>query len=205
MNDEFSSTPGRLSESIAANVHTLRKLTGLTQAALAARVGLEPTAVAKIESGKRQVSLVEAFSLASALGVRVDQLLDYPEVAHDRRLESLLLSPLRELDSQLAAWVGFIDGTGSSDLPALTHRIAEGSLAYLDESPMPRTPSTSKVSAEQAVAKAAKFLKRVEQFQSSIRSAIDDLTAPEPDEHRQGSSGLRTALRARARAVRNRG
>ncbi|MGI8815488.1 MAG: helix-turn-helix domain-containing protein [Pseudonocardia sp.] len=46
----------------------LRKEQGLSQASLAAKVGLDPTAITKIERGNRSVSLNDAAQLARALG-----------------------------------------------------------------------------------------------------------------------------------------
>ena len=56
-------------------LRALRRVQELSQAALGARVGLSQSAVAKIESGSRDVSLSEAAALAEALGTDLTDLL----------------------------------------------------------------------------------------------------------------------------------
>jgi transcriptional regulator with XRE-family HTH domain len=190
---------------VAANIRDLRKLKGLTQVTLAERVGLDSTAVAKIETRKRNVSIEEAWALAGELGVSVDQLLDYPEANHDRRLNTLLLGPLRELESRGDAWRQFLNGTSEGDFQALIGRIAQGALAYLSETSDPRTPTASRESLEQALAAANDILSRHQQFRSDVEAALDRLldsrSAPRP----RTAGALRTALRASARVVTDRG
>jgi transcriptional regulator with XRE-family HTH domain len=59
----------------AARLRELREKAGLTQAQLAQRSGLHLSAVTRFEQGLREPSLESAASLAGALGVTCDALL----------------------------------------------------------------------------------------------------------------------------------
>lgn len=60
---------------IATNLRTLRKVRGLSQPELAAKVGISPRTVARLEAGQvADPSINHVRALASALGVTVDLL-----------------------------------------------------------------------------------------------------------------------------------
>ncbi|MFI2226385.1 helix-turn-helix domain-containing protein [Streptomyces fradiae] len=61
---------------ISARVAEARAECGVTQAQLAASIGMDRTALAKIESGSRRVSAVELVSIARELGRRVEWFVD---------------------------------------------------------------------------------------------------------------------------------
>jgi transcriptional regulator with XRE-family HTH domain len=72
--------------SVPARLRLLREQAGLTQAQLAQRAGLHLSAVTRIEQGLRSPTLDSASALASALGVKVDDLLaPMPDSAGPRR------------------------------------------------------------------------------------------------------------------------
>lgn len=66
---------------IGARVAEARSERGATQAQLAATIGMDRTALAKIESGSRGVSAVELVAIARALGRRVEWFVDKPPPA----------------------------------------------------------------------------------------------------------------------------
>ena len=59
---------------VGARVALARRTIGLTQADLAARIGLDRTALAKIETGKRNLSALELASLARVTELPIDWL-----------------------------------------------------------------------------------------------------------------------------------
>lgn len=61
---------------IGARVAEARSERGATQAQLAATIGMDRTALAKIESGSRGVSALELVAIARALGRRVEWFVD---------------------------------------------------------------------------------------------------------------------------------
>jgi transcriptional regulator with XRE-family HTH domain len=56
---------------LARQLATMRKLRGLTQEQLAAEAGLDRVAIANIETGRRNPTVMTLFKLADALGVEV--------------------------------------------------------------------------------------------------------------------------------------
>lgn len=67
--------PGTAEDRFSARLLELRRAAGLSQTELAGRVGLDPTAITKIEKRSRSLRLNEAVALASALATTVDQLI----------------------------------------------------------------------------------------------------------------------------------
>ena len=65
----------QLAATIGANVYRARVESELTQADLAARIGVHSTWVSNIECGRRTPSALSLVSLAEALGVSSDTLL----------------------------------------------------------------------------------------------------------------------------------
>lgn len=64
---------------VANNIRALRFAAGeLTQAELAARVGVTRQTIIAIEQGKYSPSLEVAFQIAHALGARLDEVFSYP-------------------------------------------------------------------------------------------------------------------------------
>src|SRR5437763_12109416 len=64
--------------SFAGRLRELREGIGLTQAQLAERAGLHISAITRFEQGLREPSLATAAELATALNVKVDDLLKPP-------------------------------------------------------------------------------------------------------------------------------
>jgi Zn-dependent peptidase ImmA (M78 family)/transcriptional regulator with XRE-family HTH domain len=94
---------------VGERVRESRAAAGLTQAGLADRLGLDRTALAKIESGSRQVSALELFRLADVLGLPVAHFVLRPPPAIVSRRAVVLDEPdsatrsAYYLDADLAA------------------------------------------------------------------------------------------------------
>lgn len=63
------------SEHFRKNARTLRSLYGVTQAEVAARIGLDDSVYGRIEAGVRKITLDEASSIADAFHVPLGTLL----------------------------------------------------------------------------------------------------------------------------------
>ena len=76
--------PDQALQLLGTTIRALRKHRGLTQRALAARVGLASTYVSAIERGRRNVTIWTLLHIASALQVSLSTLLqpleDHPEL-----------------------------------------------------------------------------------------------------------------------------
>ena len=55
----------------------IRKEKGLTQEELAEKVGIHPTYVGKIESGKSNLSLLMIFRISCALGIKLYEMFEF--------------------------------------------------------------------------------------------------------------------------------
>jgi transcriptional regulator with XRE-family HTH domain len=72
-----------MSEKFPSRLHSARQLRGLSQSELAARSGLQPSAVSHFETGRRSPSFDNLKALSNALDVSTDYLLgrvDEPRV-----------------------------------------------------------------------------------------------------------------------------
>jgi len=69
---------------VGERIREQRKLKGLTERQLAQKTGMTQDKVSKIESGARGVSGSELYNIATALGVRPEQLLHDPLLAYYR-------------------------------------------------------------------------------------------------------------------------
>jgi transcriptional regulator with XRE-family HTH domain len=58
-----------------ARIKAIREAHGTTQADLAAKVGLDPSTMTRIERGQRGIALGEACAIASALGSSLEAML----------------------------------------------------------------------------------------------------------------------------------
>lgn len=74
--------PTRITNSIRALRFARNEM---TQAELAERVGVTRQTIIAIEQGKYSPSLEVAFLIARALGVRLDEVFQYPESSDDQR------------------------------------------------------------------------------------------------------------------------
>jgi len=63
---------------VGDNVRRLRKTAGLSQAELAARMGVDRAYVSGLEQGERNPTVVTLWHIAKALGVKIRALLDEP-------------------------------------------------------------------------------------------------------------------------------
>lgn len=79
----------------------VREKQELSQTALAAKVGLDPTALTKIEKGTRSVRLNEAVSLASALGQRLEDMVSEKPPPSLRELLAAAEARVQQLDDAL--------------------------------------------------------------------------------------------------------
>ncbi|MBO1901788.1 helix-turn-helix transcriptional regulator [Leucobacter weissii] len=64
---------------VTNRLRALREQSGLTQAELAARVGVTRQTLIALEQGKYSPTLELAFQLCRVFGVRIDDAFDYPE------------------------------------------------------------------------------------------------------------------------------
>jgi len=67
--DSFAPYRGRVEREVGARIRRIREAAGLRAQDLAARVELDPTAISKIENGKRAIKTVELSRIAGALKV----------------------------------------------------------------------------------------------------------------------------------------
>lgn len=82
----FAHMASRSTEAIGRRVRQAREDSGLTQAELAQGTSLERSALAKIESGTRNISALELSMIAQRLGLRIDWfLVDAPQAVLSRR------------------------------------------------------------------------------------------------------------------------
>lgn len=64
-----------------AKLRAIRALRGITQADLAARAGVSPSAIAEYETGKRDLRAGTVRKLCDALGVQVRYIVDGTEIS----------------------------------------------------------------------------------------------------------------------------
>ncbi|MEC5168542.1 helix-turn-helix domain-containing protein [Glaciihabitans sp. GrIS 2.15] len=193
---------GKLTNAIATNIRELRKLKGLTQLELGNRVGLNSTAIAKIETKRRNVSAEELWALAAALEVEVGSFYGYPGSQEDRLLTMLVLTPERELDAQLRSLKHFVSGSGDATLSEAARKIEDGVNEYRKQVPNPYELTASPEQVEQALAEAARILANHRQFSNQVAAALNSLNAPAP----QGPpTSERSAQRLKAQRVQRRG
>ncbi|MFF2850252.1 helix-turn-helix domain-containing protein [Streptomyces sp. NPDC058001] len=72
-------------QDVGARIGEARRAAGLTQGQLAERVGLDRTAISKIESGTRRIGALELTRLADALSLPVDHFLTAPALVLSNR------------------------------------------------------------------------------------------------------------------------
>jgi transcriptional regulator with XRE-family HTH domain len=68
--------PGEVEQVVRSRLRSLRHTLGLSLDELAARTNLSPSTISRIETGKRTISLDVLVSLAAALQINLDALLD---------------------------------------------------------------------------------------------------------------------------------
>ena len=78
--------PGMEAKEFGARIRARRKELGLSQAELAARLRMFQTAVSKMETGEREVTVTELQRLAEALGVDAADLIRETRPPTPRRL-----------------------------------------------------------------------------------------------------------------------
>jgi transcriptional regulator with XRE-family HTH domain/Zn-dependent peptidase ImmA (M78 family) len=109
---------------LAQRISQYRELAGLSQADLASKVGMDRTALAKIENGTRKVSALELSDLAQALRVRLDWFFSPPPEAIAAYRESAPNQTRQSVDGwieRLSREVSFVRGLRGKDWPSL-HR-----------------------------------------------------------------------------------
>ncbi len=62
-------------EDFKRNIKEIREFLGLSQSDIARKTGLQPSAIAHFESGRRKPNMQNLMKLSVALGVTVDRLL----------------------------------------------------------------------------------------------------------------------------------
>lgn len=112
---------------VGARLRTVRHSQGLTLDDLAARAGMSPSTLSRLESGKRQASLELLLPLTRQLGIRIDDLvsMDAPDPRVRRpviRRDGLIIAPLAPEGSAINTFK--ITYTPPSELPEL--RVHDG-------------------------------------------------------------------------------
>lgn len=104
----------RFRQRLGTEIRAARNRQGLTQAALADRLGLRRTSVTNIEAGDQGLPLETFLDLAAALGTTPQDLLGravVPDTSPSAaRLESL--KPLAGVDAQVERWTGTLISKG---------------------------------------------------------------------------------------------
>ena len=112
----MSRQPATTQSSIGGRIAQGRDETGLTQADLADRIGLDRTAVAKIEVGRRKVSATELVAIADALDRPIDWFVaESPPAVLSRRRDPDVGGHSRTLDlrvERLARDIAFLHAEG---------------------------------------------------------------------------------------------
>ena len=67
----------KILENLGEQIRQIRKEKGFTQESLAEKVGIHPTYVGKIESGKNNVSVLMLFKISRALGVKLYDVFEF--------------------------------------------------------------------------------------------------------------------------------
>lgn len=196
--NESPRSRGELSKAVTTNIRSLRNLKGLTQAALAAMVNLDSTAIAKMEKGRRNVSVEEAWEIAAVLDVPIERLFDYPGAAEDRRFQALLLAPQRELQARLKELEHFVSGSGDSTLDEMIARLASGLDAYVDKEPAPPLTADPDLVSE-TLSTVRSLLERHQAFRRDVLIALAALATGE------AAKNERAARRVLSRVVSQRG
>lgn len=101
--------PVRFEEAFARELHRRRELAGMSQAELARRAKAEglhiwQSAIGRIETGDRQVTLNEALVLASILGADLAEMADYAPIAEGDALDPAGIATERAQEAARAAF-----------------------------------------------------------------------------------------------------
>lgn len=87
---------------VGGRIRKARMAAGLTQAALANIVSLSRTSITNIEKGRQPIQLHTLFSIASALKMKVSDLLPENEIINDVKVKPKIPD---HLDQQEKAWI----------------------------------------------------------------------------------------------------
>lgn len=104
-----ATSPVRFEETFARELHRRRELIGMSQAELARRAKAEglhiwQSAIGRIETGDRQVTLNEALVLASILGADLAEMADYAPVAEGDALDPAGIATERAQEAARSAF-----------------------------------------------------------------------------------------------------
>jgi transcriptional regulator with XRE-family HTH domain len=88
-----------LEEMVRTRLRSLRTTLGLSLDEVAARTGLNPSTISRVETGKRSISLDILVPLAQALQVDIDTLLD------QRRDEDVIIRPSPTKSGKRTTWM----------------------------------------------------------------------------------------------------
>lgn len=113
---------GRDSGHLGARVAVARRDAGLTQEECATRVGMDRSALAKVETGRRGISATELVRFAQAFGMRVEWFFeDAPQAVLSRRNDAEPGAPSPSIDrftERVAREVEFLQRIGGIELAA---------------------------------------------------------------------------------------
>ena len=121
----MANNPALTQEAIGARIAGARDDAGFTQAELGGRIGLDRTAVAKIETGSRKVSATELVALAEALERPIDWFfVESPESVVSRRTDPSVGGVSRSLDLKIESLARDIEALESDGiLPGATESL----------------------------------------------------------------------------------
>jgi transcriptional regulator with XRE-family HTH domain len=103
---------------VRLRIRSLRQAHGWSLDSLAARAHLSPSTLSRIETGHRRISLDQLTSLARALGISLDQLV---ETVND---EDVVIRPERDEERGLITWL-LNRGPGPAGIKVAKMRITE--------------------------------------------------------------------------------
>lgn len=160
-------------DAVARNVRALRQLRGMTQTDLATLVGLNQSLITRIENGKREVSVSEAWMFAVALGVGVSDLFVAAGAYYDGLLIAHVRAPLREVIMRVNEIERFQSEEDPAGISALVRRVADGVQTYLAEVPDPYAETADQLAVSMNLSLALVVLRELPGVRDRIQDALE--------------------------------
>ena len=186
---------------VGENIRSLRQLQKMSQSELASLVGgTDQSAIARIEQGKRVVSIEEAQEIASALGATVLDLLSGVGANGDRLFYARVVRPMRELEARFIDSERVLSGISDGSIQAIVTRLSDGLAAYTSSALEPQELIESGESVGQVFTLASALLTRYEVFMADLdvavgRLAISEALEPVRDRTNRAAQARKVARR----------